>query len=75
MSSLGRGEGGVGHLERWNSKHYLELNKFHRGGPGSRGRPLSHVAIVSRELGVPAVVGTREATRMLKDGDVVLVDG
>ncbi len=34
-----------------------------------------HAAIVSRELGVPAVVGTREATKVLKDGMIVTVDG
>lgn len=35
----------------------------------------SHAAIVSRELGVPCVVGTREATKKLSDGDKVTVDG
>jgi len=35
----------------------------------------SHAAIVSRELGVPAVVGTKEATKTLTDGMVVTVDG
>ncbi len=34
-----------------------------------------HAAIVSRELGVPAVVGTKNATQVLKDGMVVTVDG
>ncbi|CAJ36794.1 phosphoenolpyruvate synthase [Methanocella arvoryzae] len=34
-----------------------------------------HAAIVSRELGTPAVVGTKEATRMLEDGSTVTVDG
>ncbi len=34
-----------------------------------------HAAIVSRELGVPCVVGTREATRVLRDGELVTVDG
>ena len=34
-----------------------------------------HAAIVSRELGVPAVVGTKDATKILKDGMVVTVDG
>ncbi|HVM44864.1 MAG TPA: phosphoenolpyruvate synthase, partial [Candidatus Thermoplasmatota archaeon] len=34
-----------------------------------------HAAIVSRELGVPAVVGTKEATKKLKDGMLVTVDG
>jgi Phosphoenolpyruvate synthase/pyruvate phosphate dikinase len=34
-----------------------------------------HAAIVSRELGTPAVVGTRKATQILKDGQVITVDG
>lgn len=34
-----------------------------------------HAAIVSRELGVPAVVGTKKATATLKDDQVVTVDG
>jgi pyruvate,water dikinase len=34
-----------------------------------------HAAIVARELGVPAVVGTRSGTRSLHDGDEVTVDG
>jgi pyruvate, water dikinase len=33
-----------------------------------------HAAIVSRELGIPAVVGTRDATTRLRTGDVVTVD-
>ncbi len=39
------------------------------------GGMTSHAAIVSRELGIPAVVGTREATVKIKDGMVVTVDG
>ncbi|MDY6865781.1 MAG: phosphoenolpyruvate synthase, partial [Halobacteriota archaeon] len=34
-----------------------------------------HAAIVSRELGTPAVVGTKEATKKLKDGDEITIDG
>ena len=34
-----------------------------------------HAAIVSRELGVPCVVGARTATTLLRDGEVVTVDG
>ncbi len=34
---------------------------------------LSHAAIVSRELGIPCVVGTKNATKVLKDGDIVEV--
>jgi pyruvate,water dikinase len=39
------------------------------------GAPLSHAAIVARELGIPAVVGTTSATTLLRTGDRVLVDG
>jgi pyruvate, water dikinase len=33
-----------------------------------------HAAIVSRELGIPCVVGTGEATKRLRDGELVTVD-
>lgn len=33
-----------------------------------------HAAIVSRELGIPCVIGTGEATRKLRDGELVTVD-
>jgi rifampicin phosphotransferase len=36
---------------------------------------LSHPAIISREYGVPAVVATGNATRLLRDGQLVGVDG
>ena len=39
------------------------------------GAPLSHAAIVTRELGISAVVGCVQATTRLRTGDRVLVDG
>ena len=39
------------------------------------GAPLSHAAIVARELGIPAVVGCGDATTRLHSGDRVRVDG
>lgn len=39
------------------------------------GGVTSHAAIVSRELRIPCVVGTRTATRVLRDGELVTVDG
>ncbi len=39
------------------------------------GAPLSHAAIVARELGIPAVVGCGSATTRLHTGDRVQVDG
>jgi pyruvate,water dikinase len=40
-----------------------------------RGGRTAHAAIVSRELGIPCVVGTENATKLLKDGQEVTVDG
>ena len=39
------------------------------------GGTSSHAAIVAREYGIPAVMGTFNATRTLRDGQRVLVDG
>jgi pyruvate,water dikinase len=39
------------------------------------GGMTSHASIISRELGVPAVVGTGDATEVLSDGQVVTIDG
>jgi pyruvate,water dikinase len=40
-----------------------------------RGGQTSHAAIVSRELGVPCVVGTGTATKTIKEGDILTIDG
>lgn len=40
-----------------------------------KGSLLSHTAIISRELRKPAVVGVENATRLLRNGDLVEVDG
>jgi pyruvate,water dikinase len=40
-----------------------------------RGNPLSHTAIVGRELGIPTVVGVAGATRLIADGDLLELDG
>ncbi len=39
-----------------------------------KGGRTSHAAIVSRELGIPAIVGTEKATRLIKTGDPITVD-
>jgi len=39
------------------------------------GGPLSHAAIILREYGVPAVVNVTNATRSLRDGDLIRLDG
>lgn len=40
-----------------------------------KGGRTSHAAIVSRELGIPAVVGAADASKILKTGNVVTVNG
>jgi len=39
-----------------------------------QGGVTSHAAIVSRELGIPCVIGTKIATKIFKDGDTIEVD-
>jgi pyruvate,water dikinase len=40
-----------------------------------KGSMLSHSAIVAREMGIPAVVGVKQVTRILSSGDRVLLNG
>ena len=40
-----------------------------------RGGRTAHAAIVSRELGIPCIVGTRKATTTLTNGQIISVDG
>ncbi len=39
-----------------------------------QGGLMSHAAVVSRELGIPCIVGTNYGTKIFKDGDLVEVD-
>ena len=41
----------------------------------NQGGMMSHAAIVSRELGIPCIVGLYNVTEFIKDGDTVEVDG
>ncbi len=40
----------------------------------NEGGMTCHAAIVSREVGIPAIVGTRKATKMLKEGQLITLD-
>ncbi len=46
-----------------------------RGYVTDFGGLTSHAAIVARSLGIPAVVGTHDATSKISDGDLLIVDG
>ncbi len=39
------------------------------------GSPLSHGVIIAREYGIPAVVGVKDATKIIKTGQLITVDG
>jgi phosphotransferase system enzyme I (PtsI) len=39
------------------------------------GGPISHTAILARALGIPAIVGLHGATRYLRSGEEIIVDG
>jgi len=54
---------------------FLPLMRKAAGIVTDEGGITSHAAIISRELGKPCVIGTKNATRILKDGDLVVVDG
>lgn len=46
-----------------------------RGLIVERGSALSHSAVIARELGLPTVVGVKDVTRILVDGQLVRLDG
>ncbi len=46
-----------------------------QGLVSEKGSLLSHTAIIGRELGLPTIVGVKEATRLLKTGDHIRIDG
>ncbi|HYC34168.1 MAG TPA: PEP-utilizing enzyme, partial [Candidatus Paceibacterota bacterium] len=53
---------------------FLPLMKKAAAIVTDRGGILSHAAIVARELKKPCIVGTKVATKILKDEDLVEVD-
>ncbi|MBP0960213.1 MAG: phosphoenolpyruvate synthase [Oscillospiraceae bacterium] len=46
-----------------------------KGIISEKGSLLSHTAIISRELKIPAVVGVKDAFDLIKDGDIIELDG
>jgi len=54
---------------------FVPAMKKAKGIVTDKGGQTSHAAIVSRELGVPCVVGTKTATKMFKEGDLITLNG
>ena len=41
----------------------------------NQGGIASHAAIISRELKIPCIVGTKNATKIIKTGDIIMMNG
>ena len=54
---------------------WLFLMIASKGMVVEKGSVLSHTAIMGRELGIPTVVGVRDATTHIADGDHIAIDG
>jgi len=54
---------------------WLPLFAIAGGFVTDTGGALSHAAVVAREFGIPAVVGTREGTKRIVDGRRIEIDG
>ena len=46
-----------------------------RGFVTDHGGITSHAAIISRSLNIPAVVGTHNGSKLIKDGETIIIDG
>lgn len=56
------------------SPDFMPILKRAAGIVADEGGVTSHAAILSRELKIPCIIGTKIATKILKDGDLVEVD-
>ncbi len=59
---------------RYTDPEWTPLFALAAGVVVDTGGTLSHAAIVAREYGIPAVLATGNATSIIKDGDMILVD-
>jgi len=62
-------------IARATTPSYNALLPLLSGIVTDRGGTLSHAALVAREYGIPAVVGTGNATELIRDGVRVRIDG
>lgn len=74
LSELGKIEKGDILVTEMTSPDYVPAMEKSSAIITDRGGMTCHAAIVSRELGIPCIVGTGNATKVLKDGIIVTVD-
>lgn len=75
LSELSKIKGGDILVAKMTSPDMVVTMQKSAGIVTNEGGITSHAAIVSREMGIPAVVGTGEATDKLKEGEIITVDG
>jgi pyruvate,water dikinase len=68
------GEIFVGNFSQWDKEEYVPLLSTAKAIVGDEGGVTSHAAIESRKYNIPCVVGTKVATRVLNNGDLIEVD-
>lgn len=56
------------------SPSYVPLMRKAKGLVTDHGGMMSHAAIVAREFNLPCIVGTKQASKVLQDGDKVVLD-
>jgi len=74
-SELSKVKSGDVLVTKMTSPDYVPAMKRASAIVTNEGGMTSHAAIVSRELGIPCVVGTEHATEKIKTGDIITVDG
>jgi len=75
VKNINRAQKGQILVTQMTSPDFVPAMKKVNGIITDKGGQTSHAAIVSRELGVPCVVGTKNATKTLKEGDIVTLNG
>ena len=74
VSGIGQFKKGEVLVTRMTDPDWVPVMKMASAIVTDEGSRVCHAAIVSRELGIPAIVGARNATRKLKSGEMVTVD-
>ena len=62
-------------LEKAGDVFFLHLDELEALLRGEGGSPFDHPGIIAREMDIPAIYYTRSATKRLKDGEIVELDG
>jgi pyruvate,water dikinase len=74
LSDAGKFADGAVLVTRMTAPDWVPLMRRAAAIVTDSGGMTCHAAIVSRELGIPCVVGTQDATKTLRDGELVTVD-